>query len=472
MNSKIACKLGVLVGLLAVSTAQASAADTPFPSEMLVTLGEPSVYCVLASATFVVKMPRHISVKVDDLQAAYDAAQSRNAAPSNENRANVYWQMIATNPTKFLQISDERTSKNISGIAFSGTAFAVSREGILLTNAHVVNFDASSLLYRPDLLASTFSDFLATMAVQLNGELADPAKAAAAKMLYAGLYDHNLITVETRDVKIELFGKVPLRKYDLRLGGLTPTDEQAGIPARVIATGKAFPGRDVAVLRTTRTPTNLGVNDPYLLDKDRLICLRLADSDDVLPGTTVQALGFPGAAFIPEAMAEDAQRDVSARDGQIGQIKPLKGDMPIIFEMTANINHGDSGGPVIDKSGRVIALNVAIYPIKKDAELTMPGHSLAVPVNVAKAMLKAAGITKLDPGPLAEAWERGLRLYAAKDYAAAEQEFVSLMRLETSDWSANASLLPSSAPHGNPYVYKLYLLCQKNQGKLKLPSRD
>ena len=469
MTSKTVC---VLVGLLAVSITKVSAADTPFPSDMLVTLGEPSVFCVVASATFVVKMPRHINVKLDDLQAAYDAAQSRNGAPSNANRAIVYWEMIATNPTKFLQVSDERTSKTISGIAFSGSAFAVSREGILLTNAHVVNFDASSLLYRPDLLASTFSDFFATMAVQLTGELADPTKAAAAKMLYAGLYDHNLITVETRDVKIDLFGKVPFRKHDLRLGGLAPTDEQAGIPARVIATGKPFPGRDVAVLRTTRTPANLGVNDPYFLDKDRLICLRLGDSDDVLRGTTVQAFGFPGAAFLPEFMTADAQRDVSARDGQIGQIKPLKGDMPVVFEMTANINHGDSGGPVIDKYGRVIALNVAIYPIKNDAELAMPGHALAVPVQVAKTMLKVAGITKLDPGPLTEAWERGLRLYSAKDYAAAEREFVDLMRLETSDWSATTSRLPSSVPHGNPYVYEMYLRCEKNLGRLKVPGRD
>jgi S1-C subfamily serine protease len=162
---------------------------------------------------------------------------------------------------------------------------------------------------------------------------------------------------------------------------------------------------------------------------------------------------------------------VSCQNGQIGQIKPLRGEMPVIFEMTADTNHGDSGGPVLDKHGFVIGLNVAGYLINKDdAEHMLAGHNMAVPIDVAKPFLKAAGIDHLDPGPLTEHWERGLRLYAAEDYAGAEQEFAELLQLqESGGWPPGA--LPSlPEPGGDPYVKEVYVRCRIKQGKLKLPT--
>jgi hypothetical protein len=154
----------------------------------------------------------------------------------------------------------------------------------------------------------------------------------------------------------------------------------------------------------------------------------------------------------------EAKRLVSCENGQIGQIKPLQGEMPVVFEMTADINHGDCGGPVLDKKGHVIGLNVDGYPRKDSPEL--PGHALAVPINVAQPFLKAAGIDKLDPGPLTESWERGLRYYAAENYAAAEKEFADMLQLEAYFGTGD----------DNPYVRQLHFLCQKKQGKVKLPS--
>jgi S1-C subfamily serine protease len=281
-----------------------------------------------------------------------------------------------------------------------------------------------------------------------------------------------LLTAEAGEIKVQLFGKMPaLPRQELRLGGLTPAKElEGGIPAKVVAKGNPYPGRDVAVLRTTRTPANLGVSDPYLLDKDRLICLRLGNSADVEPGMRVQAFGFPGLAFDP-AMPDEAKRLVSCQNGQIGQIKPLRGEMPVIFEMTADTNHGDSGGPVLDKHGFVIGLNVAGYLINKDdAEHMLAGHNLAVPIDVAKPFLKAAGIDHLDPGPLTEHWERGLRLYAAEDYAGAEQEFAELLQLQESGGWPSGGLPSLPGAGGDPYVKEVYVRCRIKQGKLKLPT--
>jgi hypothetical protein len=341
----------------------------------------------------------------------------------------------------------------------------------LLTNAHVVDLNASDLAQRPDLLATTFSDSLATITAQLGARLPDEAQAKAARVIFVALYSNHMMTAEPKDVKIELFTKVPtFPKMELRLSGpVLSKDLEHGIPVRIIAKGKVYPGRDVAVLKTARS-------DDGALDKDKLICLRLGDSDDVRPGAHLQSFGFPGAAFRPEIMPDNARRLVSCQNGQLGQIKPLRGEMPVIFEITNDIHHGDSGGPIIDKHGHVIALNVAGYPLKPgDGDLTLPGHNVAIPINVVKPFLKAAGIEMLDPGPLTECWERGLRLYAAEDYAGAEKEFAELLRLETGKWLSALDRLTGSDGidgSGNAYAHDLYVLCQKKQGKLKLPARN
>jgi S1-C subfamily serine protease len=458
-------KLGALLGIMTIAgQIAARAEDAPFSDNILMLLGQPSVYRVVTSGTLVVNLPGSIEVNLGALQAAHDDLQTRNQLPADLTKAQAYCALIASDPARFLRLSSERVSLSFPGAGGAGSAFAISREGILLTNAHVVNIGLEDLAQAPKLLAKTLSDPPATIARQLDERVTDELQLRTNLAILEGLANRQLITAEARDLKIQLFGKVPaFPKPELRLGGLVPSREvEQGIPARLIAKGHGYPGRDVAVLRTARTPANLGVKDPYFLDKDRLICLRLGDSADVLAGTRIRSFGFPGAAFDPNIMAGEAERLVSSQLGEIGQIKPLRGEMPTIFEMSVEINHGYSGGPVIDTYGRVIGLNVAIHPVKGDQALHVAGHTLAVPISVALPFLKAAGIDKLDPGPLSEYWERGLRLFAAQDYAGAEKEFADLLQLETS----------GGALEGNPYVRQLQFLCQKKQGKVNLPAAN
>jgi serine protease Do len=471
MNCRMLSTLGVLAILLTlVGRDQVTAADEPFPEEMLVQLGEPAVYRVVSTNTLVVSMPRSVNVNLEMLQATYEGLVARNQVPAGMTKGQCYCRILQLEPASFLQVSEDRTTGTFS-MTGSGSAFAVSREGILLTNAHVIApTELNDLANNPTCVAQAMSDPLAAIAKHVNEQLGDELQAKSNAAIFSALIQRQLVTVQSREQSIRLFTKVPtFPQMEMRLGRIVPDKEAAeGIPAKVLASGRSYPGRDVAVLRTTRTPANLGVNDPYLLDKDRMVCLRLGDSADVLPGTKIQAFGYPAGAYRDGIMHPDAQRLVSCQNGQIGQIKPLQGDMPVVFEMTADINHGDSGGPVIDKYGRVIGLNVAIYPVKGDGELTMPGHSVAVPIDVAKSLLKAAGIEKLDPGPLTEGWERGLRRFAAQDYAAAEKEFGDLIQLEGGGFGGGLPGIGSPTlplfDQGNPYVRKLYVLSRKKQG--------
>ena len=182
-----------------------------------------------------------------------------------------------------------------------------------------------------------------------------------------------------------------------------------------LAAGTPIPGKDIAVLKIS--PDADDPVDP----RDRLICLPLGDSDAVIPGSfPIQALGYPGAAFDPYLMNEGAGYRVNSQDGQIDQLREMQGGWNA-FEMTALIYHGHSGGPVIDRHGNIVALNVGVAQENPNVEVF--GRTLAVPINLVREFLRQAGIDALDPGPLVERWNDGLRAFAKGDYATAFSDF-------------------------------------------------
>jgi hypothetical protein len=218
-------------------------------------------------------------------------------------------------------------------------------------------------------------------------------------------------------------------------------------PLEIVAKGEPMPGKDVAILRVSE-----GDFDPI----DRAICLPLGDSDEVLAGTRVQAMGFPGIAFNEQIMDPAAAYRVSAQDGQVANTKRMTGGYDAI-EMTADINHGDSGGPVVNVAdGLVIGLNVGA------ASAQSHGHTLAVPVNVAREMLADLKIT-LDPGPATALWVRALQQYDARQFDEAADTLARLVRLQAKwtelDGTPRPGVPGKWAPEwnsaANPYVVEL-----------------
>jgi len=74
-------------------------------------------------------------------------------------------------------------------------------------------------------------------------------------------------------------------------------------PAEIKTVGNPWPGKDVAILK---------VNMP-----DKLICLTLGDSDNIVPDTQIHAMGFPGAAVLQDgSMTEEANYRVITHEGR------------------------------------------------------------------------------------------------------------------------------------------------------------
>ncbi len=91
------------------------------------------------------------------------------------------------------------------------------------------------------------------------------------------------------------------------------------------------------------------------------LIMRIAASKTVHVGDRVTAVGFPGSYKLARASGVDfdqvmREMDASTSFGQISAIDRKYRTMDC-FQIDLTINHGNSGGPMIDEEGRVIGVN-------------------------------------------------------------------------------------------------------------------
>ena len=122
-----------------------------------------------------------------------------------------------------------------------------------------------------------------------------------------------------------------------------------------------------------RDPTN----DLALIQirpKKKLSYLRLGDSEKLQVGQKVLAIGNPFrlAGTLTVGVVSAIGREINGENGRV-----LEG----LIQTDAAINHGNSGGPLLDSQGSVIGINTAIIG---EGNL---GIGFAMPINKAKVML-------------------------------------------------------------------------------------
>lgn len=133
-------------------------------------------------------------------------------------------------------------------------------------------------------------------------------------------------------------------------------------------------GTEYNVTRIYRDP----VNDLAILQTDaRLPALPLADSDTVQIGQTAIAIGTPLGEFrqtVTLGIVSGLGRGIEASDGfQLERIDNL-------IQTDAAINPGNSGGPLLNSTGEVMGVNVAVAQAEN--------IGFAIPINVVKASLE------------------------------------------------------------------------------------
>lgn len=118
--------------------------------------------------------------------------------------------------------------------------------------------------------------------------------------------------------------------------------------------------------------------------------LPLLPAEDMQTGDGVYALGFPG---IADAVADSnhyTAEDLTVTDGIISRY--LTSDGRKCMAHTASINHGNSGGPLINEQGQVIGINTFGYINSENADK----RNYAIYIDYAMEVLDSLGIPYVD----------------------------------------------------------------------------
>lgn len=241
--------------------------------------------------------------------------------------------------------------------AYSGSAFAINPNGSLVTASHVVVPDGEDRTALRNYAANRLfniplrDDQDPNQRYELPGQ---PERNFALQACYArDICDFNL--------------KTTVRVY--------PAVQVAGVsvPKPLSATvvrSSDFKQADVAVLQVD------AINMPTVQLE--------ASTNDLVPGDTVVALGYPGSAKdLPTGMTEPTKtfgRVSNIRTGAVGSSKQIEVDLAL--------KRGTSGGPVVNASGKVVGLTS--YSLVGDDGSSDQGYIRTV--EDIRAALKAAGV--------------------------------------------------------------------------------
>lgn len=147
--------------------------------------------------------------------------------------------------------------------------------------------------------------------------------------------------------------------YEEALGNWKVEGRTAGRPAEMEAfvqwgnahggkkTGDALPAR---VLESK--PLSQGDVAVLKIEKD-LPALEVLPGKDLQIGTPVLAVGYPASSD----EVTDQSVEPTFKDGKVSSKKTREGGLLPVYEVSAALSQGMSGGPTIDRSGRVIGLN-------------------------------------------------------------------------------------------------------------------
>lgn len=112
---------------------------------------------------------------------------------------------------------------------------------------------------------------------------------------------------------------------------------------------------------------------------NELAAASLGDSDKVEQGDIAIAIGAPHGLF--HTATEGIISYVGRRGTGTGSL------VPNYLQTSAAINHGNSGGPLIDLQGRVIGINT--WKLSDDGQDSIDGIGFAIPINVARRVFDA-----------------------------------------------------------------------------------
>lgn len=278
----------------------------------------------------------------------------------------------------------------------SGSGFIVTPDGYIVTNAHVVANDETDLKKimilqwqvngLKDLFNKDFAEFRNLFKKAVGIEVPDDMIERFVNAEQQYYLQHMEIQNISRDVRVLMGIAIP---------GL-PT-LPTGVPADVRKQGEVTPGKDVAILK---------------IEQNNLPTVPIGDDTSLSIGDHIVVLGFPGSADM-EFMNQPKGVESTLTQGDLSARKTMPGGWSAL-QTSAEINHGNSGGPAFNDKGEVIG----IATFGPDAR----GINFLVPMSIARQFLDELNV-KPQQSKLSRLYQEGVSEFHTHHYKAALEKF-------------------------------------------------
>ncbi len=414
----IRCKWGLLMGVALVCSACGPKPDTvPLSDPSVASLGKAGTALIVNNISANVMVP-NVSFNIPAIEAMI--LQVANPTMTRDEMVNATWTKLFENPADYLTTTDVEPVTQTT--VARGSGFFVTSDGVLVTNAHVVEASDDDLkkAFATKGLTDNLVDKIRGM---LSGLGADDEKLAADWM--------------SNDANAKLAG-------DAIVAFLAPrvqvTDEKADIGV-VDVSGESGTLEKPQLLPAHPLPGGVGSSkdeDVAVLKVDGAGFHTLPlENDAPQVEESVFAVGFPGSSTFSSAFDQKERPESTVTDGKVNAIKALSNNAYAAIQMSATIHPGNSGGPVLDRFGRVVGIST-FYVADSDGH-EISGNNFALPTSVVKRYLSLAGVTPAESDTTLH-YRRSLQLEQTNHFVKARNELEAVLKDRPTDVIAQRDL--------------------------------
>ncbi|MBI4728372.1 MAG: trypsin-like peptidase domain-containing protein [Acidobacteria bacterium] len=197
---------------------------------------------------------------------------------------------------------------------------------------------------------------------------------------------------------------------------------QHGVALSGLKTGDAKPARVVGINAVSKGDVAL-----LKVEAENLSVVQIAPSSEIQIGTPILSVGYPASTD----MVTDQSLEPTFKDGKISAKKTREEGLLPVYEMSAALSGGMSGGPTVDLQGRVVGINS--FNIVGETE----AFNFISPSSLISEVLTRAGV-KNQLGTVDRLYREGLQLYFAGDGKAALTKFDEVLTRVPSHREAQA----------------------------------
>nr|WP_260408223.1 serine protease [Planomonospora venezuelensis] len=408
MVRRVAAVAALAVAGTVASLGGAAAETDPAPTATLIAAqANPAVQLIETVYSGRVTAPTAVPKKVfRDLYEEGKKQAAKGRIPSDElSIAKWLYRKLAADPGKYIGAGKPERTDDVS---FSGTCTGwwITPDGYMVTAGHCVQSGQADLqagFAEYGLAETVEKDVKAELKGLMGTTEPDKELTELVTKVFTTFLADNF---QVADVQVKYQVVLPLPG-----GGMNVTSTR--LPVELVgAEGVGGPGKDVALLK--------------LAGARNLPTVPLGVDGDVRVGNTLYAVGFPGTVNRDTGLTEKSRLYPAITEGVYSARRETTEKVPYIQAQTP-IYGGNSGGPVFDAEGKVIALVSATY-LNESGTDRQENQSVFFPVGQISEFLAAKGVTPQE-SPATRAYNTALADFFADRHSAALVGFQETLNL-------------------------------------------